>query len=311
MAYAHYWSTAYASHFVMADYRVVGQELQDALALVGCNRTTDTGQIDWATATWSTAANTVFGYELYNIMQNSLVLKITYTNRTAITASGSVPRTTVAIGTGSDGAGNLTGVIYTGTITVNNNVFLAGNKPSYVSNPASGDFFALVWKVGGVNSGGAFSPSAIGICVERLVDSAGDVDATSTGGYVITSMPTQGGATASNSQPYKGVYIPASGYTYSDNLYSCFVPGNISSSAVGTDKQPYLHYVATPRTRNTHGVCTVMATEFLPNTTFNATLIGDPAFAERGYVSVGHGLGSGALNIATANNHYCCILWEP
>jgi len=66
-----------------ATFRVVGKLISDSLEAVGCIKTGDTGQIDWATVT-RPLANTIAGYEIRQLpagtlqTANPILLKIGY-----------------------------------------------------------------------------------------------------------------------------------------------------------------------------------------------------------------------------------------
>jgi hypothetical protein len=86
--------------------------LQAADAL---QKTTDTGQIDWSTVTGPTVANTVSGFEMYRFKDSlqstaPIFLKVEYGNGSTA-ANGQMWFT---VGTGSDGAGAITGTFFAG-----------------------------------------------------------------------------------------------------------------------------------------------------------------------------------------------------
>lgn len=86
--------------------------LQAADAL---QKTTDTGQVDWSTVTGPTVANTVSGYEMYRFKDSlqstaPIFLKVEWGNGTTA-ANGQMWFT---VGTGSDGAGTITGTFFAG-----------------------------------------------------------------------------------------------------------------------------------------------------------------------------------------------------
>lgn len=96
-----------------AEFRVWGTEVNAALAALGWLQTADTGQVNWTTATRPTLSNQKAGYEIWRAndalaSQAPFYLKLTYGS----CGGASRPRIWVQMGTGSDGAGNLTGASY-------------------------------------------------------------------------------------------------------------------------------------------------------------------------------------------------------
>lgn len=306
MANAYYWSSPYAEGDNTTDIRALGAEFNAAMLAAGLAQTTDTGQVNWGTVNIPGSVSTLYGYEVWSILGGALRVRIEWYSASSLSSSFT-PRLKYIIGTGSDGAGNITGVIFTSTLTTPNNTLSAGNKLSYISNPSTGDFFGLVYKVGGVTSGGAYTPSALAFSVEKTVDGAGAPDGF---GYVITCHDETTGGTSGLVSAKKAVWVISSGTLYALTNLFCIVPRALTDSSVGTDKQAFVHQVAANRVRFTHGVCTVVASEALPNTTFNICVVGDPLTATRGYVSVGYGLG-GSHGGGTSNTYSCAILWEP
>jgi hypothetical protein len=90
-----------------ASFRAWGKFISDSLTLFGIPKTADTGQIDWGTVTTPAAANTSQGYEIryLNDGLTPVYLKIEFGSYSA----AATPSLWLTIGTGSDGAGNLTG----------------------------------------------------------------------------------------------------------------------------------------------------------------------------------------------------------
>lgn len=299
MANAYYWSTGYLGGNSTANIRVTGAELDAALVSAGLSRTADTGQVNWATVNHPGTTDTLIGYSLWPILGGALVMRLEMWSPTAA-ASTSDAQWKIIVGTGSDGAGNVTGVIYTyaktGSTAVN-----AGNWPSYVSNPAAGDFFGLVYKVAGRTN----THAPISFAVEKTVDAAGAADGI---GYVITYGTDGSGSTSATA---KAAWTIADSALWGPSSICCIVPFAITDSSVGSDKQVFPQLVACNRMRFTHGVGAVVASELLPNTTISACIVGDPATAQRGYACVGYGFGSPYIGNAAVTTYSCVMLWEP
>jgi hypothetical protein len=95
-----------------AAFRVWGLAYNSKLASMGLVQTADTGQINWTTVLAATLANTVQGYEIWRFADTlqataPVFLKIEYGSG-ALASAGSL---WVQLGSGSNGAGGLTGVL--------------------------------------------------------------------------------------------------------------------------------------------------------------------------------------------------------
>jgi hypothetical protein len=298
---ARYFSTPIYNAADTTTVRAMGSELNSEMLAAGCTQAADTGQVDWTTVTY-TGSNQVLGYEIWNIVGGALRLKITYQTGSSVNAC---LRTTIVIGTGSDGAGNITGTIFTSITVTNNNGASAGNKPSFISETA--DFFGLVWKFGGPTSGGGYTPSLQAFTVEKIVGADGLPDGT---GYKILHMHTAAQTSGASGGNTSGtVYVDVGGGVYTANgTIFCLVPLNTTNSNVGTDRQVFLHQFPTPRTKFGHGVCTVIEAEFPINTTFSAALIGA---TPRNYISVGFAFGITNAAGGAVRTWSAAMIWEP
>lgn len=115
-----------------ADFRVWSKAFFDALIAVGSGmltRTTDTGQIDFATAV-RPATNTrpFFVLKFEDGLGRPLFLKFEVGTAGLLTH----PVTLLSIGTGTNGAGVLTGAVITQPLSNPNRLPLAGNHLSYL-----------------------------------------------------------------------------------------------------------------------------------------------------------------------------------
>jgi hypothetical protein len=89
-------------------FRAWGSALSAAVGAAGCVQTADTGQINWASVTVPGAGSTSAGYEVWRFndtLQSTapIYFKLEY-GSSAVTAAGGLWLT---VGTGSDGAGNI------------------------------------------------------------------------------------------------------------------------------------------------------------------------------------------------------------
>lgn len=87
-----------------------GSALSSALQTVGLVKTSDSGQANWSTITEPSGANEVRGYEIYRFddaLQTTAPVYIKVEYGSGVTYS--VPAVWITVGTGTDGAGTLTG----------------------------------------------------------------------------------------------------------------------------------------------------------------------------------------------------------
>lgn len=99
-----------------AYFRAWGKWISDCFSAFGWVQTADTGQANWTTILAPTTTWTSQGYEIWRMADAlqataPVFLKIEYGSA----GTATYPWIRLTVGTGSDGAGNLTGVVFTGT----------------------------------------------------------------------------------------------------------------------------------------------------------------------------------------------------
>lgn len=143
-----------------------GQGISNALSALGLVKTSDTGQINWATASAPGAAATKVGYEVWKFndtLQSTapVFLKIYYGSGNTSSLN---PGLWITVGQATDGAGNLSftgpgeqNLIQTSNSTTASACYLSGgnNRLSLCLWPSAGS-------------------TGIFFCVERIKDSGGD-----------------------------------------------------------------------------------------------------------------------------------------
>jgi hypothetical protein len=96
-----------------ADFRAWGSGIAAQIAAMGLVQTADTGQINWTTVL-RPAINTSAGYEMWRFADSLQVTKPVFIRMEyGIAAVADRPRLIVRVGTGTDGAGTLTGQVGT------------------------------------------------------------------------------------------------------------------------------------------------------------------------------------------------------
>lgn len=284
--------TTLVAHTTDAEFRAWGSALAASLATAGLVQTADTGQINWATVTRTASTNVAQGYEIYRFndaLQGTypLFLKIEYGTGGSTTGPGMW----LTVGTGTNGAGTLTGTAST-RVTLHGNNAPASTVtayPTYVC--VKNGYVGVILKAGGLSS----TPNAI--CFFAVARTVDDTGAETGDGYtVFRRNTTQMGA--------QSVSV-SNATSFTESTFYSVVHMAPTSSLVGSDKQVYKCYTIQPRVRPVLQMATVIATEYPSATSFTATLVGATA---RTYLSGGTGLtNAGANNSAS----YChAMLWE-
>lgn len=288
--------TSPVQHTTDAEFRAWGSELSDKLAAAGLIKHTDTGQIFWATVA-RPAVNTAAGFEIWRFddaLQATapIYLKIEY----GTFSSATVPNIWLTVGTGTNGAGTLTGTVSDRNTVCFSGAVSAGNFPSYLC--AAPNFVGLLWKSGssGASGGQGF------FAVSRTFDTSGA--ATADGFFVIW-----GAVNASTVCLAQSVRTAATAVKYTASSLYSVVPMQVIGSLVGADYQVYPVLGITPRAFVLPTLATVISTEVPAGTTFSVAMVGATA---RTLLSVGSGfrginVGGGPGTIAT---YGLAMLWE-
>lgn len=147
-----------------ANFRAWGSYLSARLAAVGLVQTGDTGQINWTTVLTPAGINTYQGYEVWRFNDtlqatSPVYIKIQYGEGSAVDGPG----IRVQFGSGSDGAGNLTGNVSTARDAEGN----AQAAACIVVGSGSSSRFCF--------AGGFLAASGLGLCFgfERMKDATG------------------------------------------------------------------------------------------------------------------------------------------
>lgn len=290
------WSTG-VRHDSDATFREWGAEFAAKLGLVGLVQTADTGQINWITVT-RPGVNTEAGYEIWRF-NDTLQSTAPVFMRVGYGTSGftTAPRIQITVGTGSDGAGVITGTALTIARSCNGSVGQVTDtgRQSYMCAVAG--FFGFNWKTAAGASEGSFF-----IC--RTAD--GNGAATVTGAMVAWGS----GSTAGGVRQALRFAATAIAYTAQSGSAGQIGlnPQAVTSTLVGTDLQVFLGWTITPRAEPLFGVCGVLDQELTSGGTFSATLIGTTARTFLVWTDIAGPFGSelgtnpGGLNIA--------MLWE-
>lgn len=292
------WTTTML-HTSDSEFRDWGLELSTRLGTIGLTQTSDTGQIDWGTVT-RPGTNTDAGYEIWRFndtLQATAPIFIKLFYGTGGTANG--PRLQFQIGTGSNGAGTLTGTT-TSTIncTANNSAAPTGTPPYFSTLCYTEGHLGLVFKH---NAGISTGRAKMSLLITRTVDENGDFNAT--GCFV--SWPNTGN-TISSSQNTLSIRFATPAQVYTTNTNFVVVPGDESTSTVDGDTQAYIFWMITPQVRPVISQCAVYSNEITINSTFQTNLVG---VSQRTYISTGRQIGQAYANVG-GNIISTAMLWE-
>lgn len=247
--------TAYPDNGSLASFNDFGSKVSSALQAAGLVKTNDTGQIDWATNTAypNNVAGVSIGYEIYRFsdtLQDSapVFLKIEYGsfgNSSISTGFG------ITIGSGSDGAGNITGIIYSRT-TVGTGTAASTRYNSFVSVGAGRIIIGM-----NINSS---NNTFYGVAIERHHDDTGiDID---TGVNVVS---------VANAGKYSQCCFFSRTSPNRLSGWGCIVPPS-GSGALSPDINVYPVRCWTPgEGYPLHSVMAYVSTDFTPGATYSIT----------------------------------------
>lgn len=215
-----------------ADFRQWGQGLSAQFAAIGLVKTADTGQIDWSTVLKPSAASQIRGYEIWrfnDVLQATAPVFIKMEFGSSATATW--PALSPTIGTGTNGAGTLTGQIGTTRAVGINTSFPAPGLNSYCSG--SNNRLSLASALDPSNANGLML-----VCIERPKTRLG-ID-TSDG--VMRQNGSAWNGTRFQFLPYLGV-IPAE---YATGICLDINAGGLSSSGNNVMLSPAITFWGKP-----------------------------------------------------------------
>ena len=296
------WSSR-LSHGSDALFREYGQELENKLVEAGLVKTSDTGQIDWTTATRSSINTLTAGYLILRFNDTMQATAPIYLRIDFGTGSSSnFPRIALTVGTGTDGSGTITGDAKT-----SQRVWATtGTAPDGLTARQSWlcvteGFVGLMWKDYGETStiGGAFF-------VSRTCDSSGTPSATG----AIVNWGSGAVSTIAVRQSLRFA-ATADAYTATTNDVTSAMginPQGQVMTAIDGDIQCALGFITTPRAEPINTVCGVLENELNQYGTFKATLIGTQ---ERTYITCNGKMGPfGPISLGDSGAMRCAMLWE-
>lgn len=280
-----------------AKYRVAYAEIQTMFAAAGLIQTADTGQVNLTTAN----AN-VGGYQIWKINDSLATTYPIFVKINLFFQYSSYYTMQITVGTGSDGAGNISGVVSDLDMITNQQGTANSNVTNYDTRLCvSEGFIGFVWKVGGYFNGSSYSALAA-FFISRSVDDTGAI----TGDKIYIYAP---GYTIKTQ--VLDVLNGAARTSFADSSF-CFIPGAVTSSLVGTSVQVYRHFMSTPRVRPVAHMATVLSAEVSYGTTFSFIPVGTTT--SHTFMSLGHYVNKPSANVGTGttdgSGSAFAMLWE-
>lgn len=288
-------------HSTDAAFRTWGLELNTQIAsTVTMVQTADTGQVNWTTVTRA-GVNAEAGYEIWKL-NDALFGSAPVYFRIGYGTGGTTatPRLQITLGTGTNGAGTLTGTALTTARTINANLAPTSTATAYASYACSTEgFFGLSWKGGTSNTQNACRGS---FTFQRSVDTAGAISVQ--GGMVIWGNGATSAFTALQNLRFAATANAYAAIVGTLGSFPCVIPGAVTSSTVGANFQAYLHFTALPDEIPLIGTCTALISEVAVASTFSVALVASVShtYIQLGQISTSETLGSATYGF--------CMRWE-
>lgn len=269
------WSDA-STHTNDATFRALGLKVSDSFTAIGFPKSADTGQINWATVS-RPAEYSAAGYEVRYLNDSlhatsPIYVKLEY-GRSNYSAANTLVLW-ITIGTGTNGAGTITGAKIAKKLVVPASAGGSGTVPWYF---CCKDGYVAVSAAHGASDVHWF----FAIC--RTCDDAGAINSEGVMFYYMN-----GGTSC-----YRAINC---GSEINDGLAYCFMPGAATVTAVGANKQAVRHYAMQPTIRCVPFLLTYIDSEIGSESTFAAVTSG---VASRTFLTLG---GTSGPTNASMNN---------
>lgn len=271
-----------------AGFQAWGSAISAAIRACGFAATADTGQINWTTVASPTTNNAVAGYEIYafnDTLQSTspVYFKLSYGSGSYHASStNGYPQLLITVGTGTDGAGNLTGVTTSANIQTMGTASAAGGitntttqYPTYVCG--DGSYIGLVNKVGGMTVYQGAGASGPCFFLGRPTNSAGAY----VGGAAILLTPDYN-PPSNFWGPWVMQVLNTSGspnvlYSNSSGYFSLIPMGITSSLISGSNFQMFPCYAYTPQVYALNWLAYGLNSETAMGNSVSGTIVGSTA----------------------------------
>lgn len=255
-------------------------------------QTADTGQINPTTVS-RPGSNTSAGYAIFRF-DDSLQATAPYFFRFDFGTSGSPTwhRVQLTVGTGTNGAGSITGVIRTAfDVSAGSAASIATVHPSYACGHAG--LLCLGWKIGALV--GSTGLSVLGILRTRAWD----------GSQTAEGIVLYWKGASNELQQWAHRRVSPTEFGPSGNV--CLVPHGVTNSIQpGGSPQMYRHFTALPETRPILEFLTVAAAEMSAGAVDTARPVG---LTDRTFLCLGRVVAPAAAG-ATSTSHHLCMLYD-
>lgn len=282
-------------------FRAWTTELHDELAAAGLVKTADTGQLAVpVVAPRPTVSATAAGYWIFRFddsLAGAAPIYIKVEVGSASTA-GLAPAIWITVGTGSNGAGTLSGVVLSREFNSAPTGTGAGTSPGGPPYPSyinvDEGFFGFCWKAGSVT--GTIPRSYLFIC--RTVDDGGNPTPE---GYFMARR-------VGSVHDIEGVSGTWAGYAARDTAANwSVVPMGLNSSSVGSDYQCFKVYGAFPSVRVVPQLVGVVSSELALGSLTGPVEIMDGVVSD--FISLS-GAGANRVTITHNTNYSYAMKWD-
>lgn len=284
-----------------AGFRAWGSELSAKFAAVGLVQASDTGQINWTTVNLP-GSGAYGGYEIWRFNDSlqataPIFIKIEYGAASTINSS---PGLRITVGTGSNGAGTLTGIV--SSVHASGCASGAGGGsatsfPSYLCHAAG--FLGLAFKVGWGQNTPAFA-------IIRFSDDDGTPNGDGFSLHVTTGIS----ATTIAQHTVQSIRTAATAIVFSANnagAWALWPHGLTANTTTATgDTQAVPSWCLTRRIQQEFAFCAVLSSELSAGTTFSTALKG---ITPRTFIALGAGFALGGMG-SNGTDPRCAFLWE-
>jgi hypothetical protein len=275
-----------------AKFRTWGQAVSTAIVAGGLTATSDTGQINWSTVARPTTTATKAGYEIYRFndsLQGSYPVYIRIDYGTGTATVGTNPSTWLTVGTGSDGAGNITGIT-TGVLANQSATTPSSNTTTPIKAcTTSGYTLIAAGNITGNLSAGFW-------VVSRTCDAAGAITGD---GVVVYYSSTTASVLVTAHLGFKVATLFSTGAVPAVSLVSG------SSPSSGGVVYLYKNYVLLGGIYNTQGVLTYRTGDITADTTFTAS----PWGVTHTYYAMPVTMAAG-IEPGQSTNFLAAVIWE-
>lgn len=281
-----------------AKFRTWGSAVSAAIVASGLTVTADTGQINWTTVTRPTGATTKAGYEIYRFndtLQSTYPIFIRIDYGSGANASGQNPDTWLTVGTGSDGAGNITGVFFPVGISHNSTTASTNTtmtvRAAYSTSAGTAFIDAGLNEVANVNTG----------CwvISRTVDNTSGAP---TG--IGCSIVRISGTGVANPTQFPVCFQPYNVFTSRNCAVAYLTPNGGTTVSGGGVIELSRFWNTVPNPYGSVGLIGYWLTDIATGTVFQATPFGSTLHT---YVALGQGIFEQAVNSAS---QVAAVIWE-